>query len=433
MAKEQKKGSSNFGAKGWFIIIVCFFYFYLSCAVTSDGLNTILPTFLEKFQCEKSQLTIFATLGGWLALVSIPIFTFLSKKKGTKFSISVALVISAIATYFIFNAWSIPVFGVALVLDIIAIIGFSMIGTGQLGANWFPTKKGLFMGWATFGIVASAATTNLTMSALINKVGVGNTSWFYIGITAIVLFVTLFFVKNNPEEAGAFPDNDRSLTTEKAREIFEQSEYLKKTSPWTVKKVLGLKATWGIAFGWGMLMMGAAGIISQFVMASMEFGHAPSYPIYLLTVMAPVGLFFSWFIGWIDDKYSTKAASIFVGCMLVFGAVVAGLFGADKVALAIGGGCFMGAMSGGNNLTMSITGTKFGRFDFSSAWAVISVMTRIISSSGIVLVSLIADKFNYKISYLSVAATVVVAMIIIKATDTTRVGRVTLEDAEIAK
>lgn len=423
----KKKGSSNFGAKGWFIVIISFFYFFLNATIATDGLNTILPTFVEVFGCDRSQLAIFGTVGGWLSLLAIPFFTWLSKKRGTKQMLCVALVISIASIYCLFNAVNIPMFGAALIVQRMASTGIGIVGTGELGANWFPTKKGLFMGWATFGIVASAATTNLTMTGLIGSVGVGNTCWFYIGVTLAVLVVTALFVKNNPEEAGAYPDNDTSMTPEKARAIYERGEELKRTSPWTVKKVLALKETWTIAFGWGLLMMGAMGIISQFVMAGMEFGHDMSYPIMLLSVMAPVGLFFSWFIGWIDDKYSTKTASVFVGCMMIFGSVVAGLFGANPVALAIGGGCFMGAMSGGNNLTMSITATKFGRYDFANAWAIISILTQVISTTGIVAVSLIADKFSYRVAYLCVAATVVLSIILIKVTDATCVGRTAVE------
>ena len=83
----------------------------------------------------------------------------------------------------------------------------------------------------------------------------------------------------------------------------------------------------------------------------------------------------------------------------------------------------MGAMSGGNNLTMSVTATKFGRYDFVNAWSAISMITRVISATGIVLVSIIADMAGYKVSYLVVAATVLAAAIIIKATDLTCVGR----------
>ncbi len=90
----------------------------------------------------------------------------------------------------------------------------------------------------------------------------------------------------------------------------------------------------------------------------------------------------------------------------------------------------MGAMSGGNNLTMSVTGTKFGRFDFNNAWSVISVITKVISSSFIVLVSIVAGKIGYTGAYLCVAATVVIAALVIWKTDLTCVGRINLDDAE---
>lgn len=370
-----------------------------------------------------SSLTIFATVGGWLTLVSIPLFTELAEKRGARDTIIASLVIFGISVYFIYHATSVLVYGIAMVVGCMAVVGFSMVGTGLLGANWFPTKKGLYMGWATFGIPIAAASVSAMQGAMISTIGFANISWFFIAVIAIAVVVTALFVKNNPEEAGAFPDNDQSMTKEKAMEIWEKGEELKRTSPWTMKKVFAYKGTWMIALGWGILLMGATGIISQFVTAAISWGHNFTYPVMLLTVMFPVGLFFSWFAGWLDDKYGVKNATFFIAGLLLFGAVVCALIGSNPVALAIGGGCFMGAMSGGNNLTMSVTGTKFGRYDFVNAWSAISIITRVISSTGIVLVSLIADMAGYTVSYLVVAATIVAAAIIIKRTDVTCVGR----------
>lgn len=428
--KKPKAGSSNFGSKGWFIILISIVYFYLSTAVTSDGLNVINNYLVGKFSVSMSSLTIFATAGGWLTLVSIPLFTKLANAKGAKSAIISSLVIFIFATYFIYHADSLIVYGIAMTLGCMAVVGFSMVGTGLLGANWFPTKKGLYMGWATFGIPISAASVSIMQQTMINTIGFENISWFFIGIAVLTIIVTFFFVKNNPEEAGAFPANDQSMTKEKAHQIWERGEELKRTSPWDASKVLHYSETWKIAIGWGVLMMGASGIIAQFVTAAVTWGHDIQYPIMLLTVMFPVGLFFSWFAGYLDDKFGVKNATFFIAGLLCFGAVIAGLFGSNAIALAVGGGCFMGAMSGGNNLTMSVTGSKFGRYDFNNAWAVISVITRIISSTGIILVSLIADKFGYTTSYLAVAVTVIIASFVIKATDVTCVGRSVVNEEE---
>lgn len=421
--KKLKAGSSNFGSKGWFIIIISIVYFYLSTAVTSDGLNVINNYLTNYFQVGMSNLTIFATVGGWLTLLSIPLFTTLSQKCGAKNTIITSLVIFGIAVFFIYHAQSVLAYGIAMVIGCMSVVGFSMVGTGLLGANWFPTKKGLYMGWATFGIPVAAASVSAMQGAMIGAIGFENISWFFLTVIAITIVITALFVKNNPEEAGAFPDNDQSMTKEKAYEIWQKGEELKRTSPWTMKKVFTYQGTWMIAIGWGVLLMGASGIISQFVTAAVTWGHDFSFPIMLLTVMFPIGLFFSWFAGWVDDKYGVKNATLFIAALLIFGAVVCALFGTNPVALAIGGGCFMSAMSGGNNLTMSVTASKFGRYDFVNAWSAISIITRVISSTGIVLVSIIADMAGYKVSYLVVAGTVLVAAIVVKVTDVTCVGR----------
>lgn len=427
--KGKKGGASDFGPKGWIIVLISAVYFYLSTAVTSDGANTINAVMQQKFALQSlAPLTIGQTVGGWLALLTIPVFTALSQKVGAKTVLLVSLAIFAVCTYFIFNASTVGMYRTAVTIACADLVGFSMVGVGQLGANWFPTKKGMFMGIATMGIPVAAASVNLMMSKMMEVMPFGNIAWFFIGVSIITFILTVVFVKNNPEEAGAYPDNDHTMTKEKAAEIAAKAEAIKASSPWTTKKVLSFKETWMIALGWGLMMGGAGGIISQFVAAGISWGHPMSYPIMLLTVMFPLGLFTSWLIGYIDTKWGTKTASLVVCGMEIFGAVVAGLFGHNGIALALGGGCFMGAMSGGNNLTMSVTGTKFGRFDFNNAWAVISMITRALSSTFIVLVSLVAGKVGYTGAYLGVAATVVVAALIILKTDLTCVGRITIDD-----
>lgn len=160
-----KKGSSNFGKKGWMIIIISVLYFYLSTAVTSDGANMINAVLQAKFGLTSlSPLTLGQTLGGWLTVLTIPVFTAISMKNGAKSVIITSLVIFAVCTYFIFNAQSVIVYQIAVTVACATLIGFSMVGVGQIGANWFPTKKGLFMGYATFGIAIAAASVNLMMN-----------------------------------------------------------------------------------------------------------------------------------------------------------------------------------------------------------------------------------------------------------------------------
>ena len=145
--------------------------------------------------------------------------------------------------------------------------------------------------------------------------------------------------------------------------------------------------------------------------------------------MFPVGLFASWFTGYVDDKWGVKVATEFICVLQLVGILLCAFFGSNPIALAVGGGCFMSSMSGGNNLTMSVTGSKFGRFDFSNAWAVVSVLTRVLSTSGMLVVALLADNFGYTTTYLVIAVTVVIAAIIVWMTDVSCVGR-TVEDFE---
>ena len=139
-----------------------------------------------------SSLTIFATVGGWLTLVSIPLFTELAEKRGARDTIIASLVIFGISVYFIYHATSVLVYGIAMVVGCMAVVGFSMVGTGLLGANWFPTKKGSALGWASIGNNLANLITLSILTALIAWGGVGKALVVF-GIATIVWGIINWF------------------------------------------------------------------------------------------------------------------------------------------------------------------------------------------------------------------------------------------------
>ena len=84
----------------------------------------------------------------------------------------------------------------------------------------------------------------------------------------------------------------------------------------------------------------------------------------------------------------------------------------------------MASTSAGNNMTMSITSSRYGRYDFVNAWTVIYVISMLVSGLGAYLVSALADlPGGYATAYGALAVITVIDMVIVSLIDTKFVGR----------
>ena len=60
------------------------------------------------------------------------------------------------------------------------------------------------------------------------------------------------------------------------------------------------------AIATGMMQLCSTGVMSNLVNRNIELGMAPEKAIFMMTVIALLGIFGSWFIGVLDDKFGTK-------------------------------------------------------------------------------------------------------------------------------
>jgi predicted MFS family arabinose efflux permease len=406
----------TFGLKGWGIafLSICFYYFYLG-GVFDVGLNTLVGVYNEQYGWSITQIMFFVSLGGWLAILGIVIFGALCKKKGAKFVSIIGLFLVAISFLIVAFSKSLPVFAFGLVMNFVCATSYGVVGVGQFGANWFPRTKGMYMGIATMGITLASATINLIMHALIPRVGV---SGFMIvcAVACVVIAGLVALVKNYPEEAGAFPDNDKAVSRAELDAAVQAAAEYRKNSPWNLKKVLATPETWKLSIGWGIPMLASTGVMAQLVPLLITFGHDPMFGIMLLSTMWPAGVLGNYLTGVVDQRFGTKAASVLVVFLEALAAFLMLAFGVNAVVVSIATGLFMFAISGCTNISMSMTATVFGRNDFENAWPAISVISKIIMASGVVIVALIAEKASYSVSFVAIIGMVIVALIIMLCT-----------------
>lgn len=383
---ENKKFNAwlpNFGAKGWGITIACFIFFYFY-SFWNAATNTLFGLFNEMYGWQQTDMSYVITIAGWISLIAVVLFGTLGRKIGAKMVSVIGLAGSAIGFGVLACARTFEVFAAGVVIFNFSMVAYATIGVGLLGSSWFPRTKGAFMGIATMGMTISSATLNpIILGFAGTAYGISGFFWAMAAIVAITAVVVFLFVKNNPEEAGAYPDNDQSVSREELKADFKASLEYKKTSPWTTTRVLKTPQTWLIGLGTGLPMMVGAGTIALLVPTLASYGQDPMFGVVLLSSMWPIGLLGHYLIGVLDQKIGTKKTTLVVICVLGIGGLLVKLGG-------VATGMFMFGLSGAANVCMSLTASIYGRADFEVAYTPIQVIFNVLNFAGVSVMSTVS-------------------------------------------
>ena len=436
----KQSTAKGFGKKGWVILILTFFSILMNSMIIYDSLNvTLLPQtglgWPARLGLENpSILYVFSTIAAWISVPGAIVFGWLCGKKSCKFSWGLALVLNAVVCFLWTFAATSPVYLIMLCLANICGMGFNYIASLNVVSNWYPTKKGLAMGVVTIGFPLSATIATPLCTALLTNIGL-NGIYYMFSIICLVLGVLVFvLVKDYPEQAGAYPDNDKSFDRALSDKLLAEGLEYQKTSEWQPKKFLRTGNVWKIIFPLGVMELFSLGVMSNFVprMAQIGFDTAACTP--MLACAGLVACVGSYLCGVMDQKLGTKKAIIIT---FIFGIVslalnvIGGFVTTSRVGdigyiLIFIGQPFMGIMLGGAaNYLVSLISTIWGRYDFDNGYRVMKPAVAIIGALGITICGALgnAPGVGYAYAYILIGALCVAAVITAACIDDTYVGK----------
>jgi OFA family oxalate/formate antiporter-like MFS transporter len=400
MSKTKKtvdtkhNASSNFGRWGWWIIIYTAILMFLANGCQTDGLNLLVSKFSFVNGWDSNTVLAMSTPAGYVALaVGVPLGWLIMKKGARK--VLVGVLIIGGATYAAMgNSSNIIVYFVFQCIMCTCANCFSVHAANTLVANWFPKKKGVALGWATMGMNASSALYTIILSGLFSKFTLAVSLDILGAVTILLGIVTVFCIRDTPEEVGCTPDNE-ALTREEIEA--NNAEYEHYVSPWNFKKLLCDKDTWMCGLCYGCFMLVTVGIMSQLVSRIMEMGFSQSYAISCVSACAIVGLVGSYAWGILDQKMGTKKATVFFGIWYAAGIlfnVLASVLVSTNRPLALV--CMyisifiIGVSIGGTaNFAPSMTTNIFGRRDFPLAFTVVNTIYNIMRCTSYAVLALV--------------------------------------------
>lgn len=383
MKSEKRIG---LGFRGTLLVIYQFLAFAMYCCLNQIGQN-MYPT----LNGSAWNGTLIATVYTIATIVSIVLQFIVGKKiansghlKGISIfllSLSAACAIGMATLHSSEAIWLI-VWGLAMFSST---LGATFVVSAIVG-QWFPRRKGTVMGIAT---LAFPVINGIALTIFGNMLSKGQlVAWLpWIIMDVVGILICAIFIKEYPEQCGAYPDNDKSITPEMAKEMLNAQLEAKKKSVWNFKNMLRTPGFWLITIPLGILLLGSVGPMTQ-VMSILDTyegfiigGVAPTAKgTIALLVFAGIGCLGSWIIGMIDTKFGTKTA-IIISCALMLISGILCLFHVLPL-FYVGFGCLQLFMGAGSNFEVSVAAQYWRREDFPSAFSFINPLANLICAFG---------------------------------------------------
>lgn len=447
--QQKTKLGINFGFRGWMLLLFEVTAFVLFQSFTQFPLNLLAP-FYGGAETLSTLYTVGTLVGIILQLILASRVSKMKSVKSMTMLFGAITLVAALGTmlaapgtlwlafYFLVNVFAIM---------------YGMFGIGIIIGQWFPTRKGVFMGIATFafplanGIMGQVPNWVNLNGAYDAAYGAGAAAGnfdsvthqpipnFLAGFDALSVFkaflpfllvgvigwiIGLVFIKDYPEQVGCFRDNDKSFTKEKADAMLAVEIENRKTTVWKVGNTFKCGSFWLITIPMGTLLGCSVGMMTQTNtiigegIAGLEFGAIMG----MVMIFALIG---SFVLGLIDGKFGTKTAIVVSVIVMLIAGILGGIGGVALLPAIILLAIFMGAAS---NFTVSGAAQYWRREDFSSVFGVVNPIANIIQALGPMMVAFtIAKSVNTPFWVVAVIAVISLILVLcfkpakVKATD----------------
>ena len=414
---EKQKKSRWYGPKQIHIMIYTAIVFLIGTSIIGGNNNTVFPLFAGIRGWDINILNIVSGIACILKGIGILIFAGAVRRFGPKKLAGVTLLISAALLVVFGFTTSLPIYLIVILL--LGLLGgaYEKNGGMQLTANWWPTKKGIVLGFTTMGIILMNILYVPQMPNLLGSLGLG---WGMVVVAAIVAIVgiwSLVGIKDTPEEAGEYPDGDPTYAVNGAEIAQMMREY---KSPFTFSVLAKDKTTWFMAFGSGLAFMAVMSYIASAIPTMLSYGYDFNFATTIFAVGGICGIVGSFLFGLIDQKLGTKKAFIIYFICIIIGFICVLLMQKGAIFCWLAGIIVFAAQGALCNLLPSYVATKYGRWDYTAAYRVIGTIFEIFAGIGVMMTGFFASPLTM---YIVDLVALVIAFIMMIFTNDEFVGK----------
>ena len=407
---KKKQSVVSFSAKGWGVIIFSIIMFFFYASMNADGMNILAAAYSGTLAVEQGTVFTMVGIGGLLGVVVHIILGQVIRRVGPKKSLLIAMILAAVGMFIEAHAPNLGLFLLGRTLLSGATLNAAFMGCGVLCANWFPKRKGIVMGYTTWGLNICSLCGVAILSGLVAALGgIGNASIIYILAYIIMGIVAIIALKDDPLKAGQYPDN---VSKEEYETEYNTSSLEEGKSHWTTVKLLKTPYLWLVGILSGACNIGTGVLVSNMVGRNMEMGMTEGQAILTMSIVAAIGIVGSWVVGVIDEKVGTKKALIgfcvwyFIATLFNFAAsFVTG--GASTACLYISIVMIGVGIGGSANFTTSLPASVFGRHGFDTVNSVIFPIQAVMIALNFVISGIIRTITGNDLKFIFLASGIV--------------------------
>lgn len=369
---------------GYSLVLHSLLMYLVSSWIVALSANYIVPAMAGKFQMGADVFYSINTYAALISVVAAFILSQLTLKYGVRIITVISLLISGLAAILAGNTTSLALYVVGTILLFCFAQGYGFVVTNTLMSNWFPRKKAVVFGITTAGTFVANLTLTPAFSAILNISGIGSAMLMY-GVVCLVLgVVSIFWVKNRPEDVGLYPDNDPTGLEELSARQAAIKNY---KSEWTISRLLRTPIVWFFVVAFGFMLLMSSGVPAQVVPMLISRGVAPPDATKFMMLTAVTGIIGSVATGFIDRKVGARVTSLIMGVLFLISLGALALI-TDATTTTImlcvwsffSGGCF--------NMCPSLAITIFGAKDFNAVNRIIHPLTQAIKACSFITIGL---------------------------------------------
>lgn len=403
---EQKMKAKWYGPKQIGMIVFTGVLMLLSACFVGGQTNTVLPYLAEFRGWDENLLRIISSIACILDGLGILLWAKMSRKNAKALA-GASLVVMAICLVIFGFTTNLVVLAVVMLVMGLSSAAFSSTCAMTLTANWWPTKKGVVLGFSTMGIVLMSVLYVPIMPTVYATLGIQKAQLILAVITIIVAIIAFALIKNTPEEAGTTPDGLEGVDLSNAKEISKAlSEY---KSPFTFKQMITNPNNWIVSLAVGLPLMVAMSFISSLIPALLSYGYAFPQASGIMAAGGIVALIGSALLGALDTKMGTRR-TVWIFIIFVLVAIISAIFMPKGLGFAWAAGMILFCANGGaRNLLPSYVATIYGRWDYPAAYQVMGTVFLVLCGLGVMIPALFP---SYTVMFIFDAVVCVVALIL---------------------
>ena len=416
MTQKKVRG---FGFRGWMLFIYQFLAYLAMVAFTNWPMNVLGSTISGLAgQSENFVANVYAA--GYVVGVIVQLI--LSRSIGKLKSVKrFAAILGVIAMIFCGLITFISPFAapwlwiICFFFTCVFIAIWCTFSIGILIGQWFPRRKGTFMGLVTIAFPAGNALISTFIAAVFsapNGPSMTGALLPYFIACVIGLIIGIALVPDFPEQCGAYRDNDKNMSPEMANAMMLQEIENRKTTVWTFKETISSASYWLLSIPMGFMLATSIGIMTQSTTIIGQYFTLGGTEFTLVTLgIAIIACIGSYVLGLLDTKFGTRTAMLITSCFMI----ISGILGMIKspaalVAALLCLGVFMGASS---NFTVSGIVQYWRIEDFPSVFARVNPLASLIQSFSPAVVALILFSLGYQYDFTLVGVLGVASLIML--------------------